>query len=87
MAEKKLPERMCVCCRKMQEKRNLVRVVRTPEGGAEIDPTGKKNGRGAYLCKDPACVSRLLKTKPLGKILGVPVPEELYQSLREVLLG
>ena len=83
----KIPMRQCTGCREMKSKKEMIRVLKTTEDEIVLDTTGKKNGRGAYLCKDPACVSRLLKTKPLGKILGVPVPEELYQSLREVLLG
>ncbi len=49
---RKIPQRMCVGCREMKNKRDLIRVVRTPEGNIEIDPTGKKSGRGAYLCPD-----------------------------------
>lgn len=87
MAEKKTPQRMCVCCRTMQDKRTLVRVVRTPEGKVTVDPTGKANGRGAYLCREETCVNRLLKTKPLGKILGAEVEDGLYETLSEVLRG
>ena len=85
--EKKFPERMCVCCRTNHPKTELLRVVRTPEGKVVIDKTGKANGRGAYLCNQRECVNRMLKSKPLAKILGAEVPEELYGTLREVLLG
>ena len=87
MAERKIPQRTCVCCRTTHDKRDLLRVVKTPQGTVEVDTTGKVNGRGCYLCKDPACAARVIKTKPLSKFLGVPVGEEVYEKLKEVLLG
>ena len=58
MKPKKIPMRMCVGCREMKEKRELIRIVRTPEGETALDPTGKKPGRGAYVCRNPECLRR-----------------------------
>jgi uncharacterized protein len=66
---RRVPQRTCVACRKTEGKRQLVRVVRTPTGGVEVDPTGKKNGRGAYLHSDPACWDAALKRKALQHAL------------------
>ena len=60
---KKIPMRQCVGCREMKEKRQLIRVVRSPEGEVSLDFKGKKPGRGAYLCPDPACLARARKSK------------------------
>ncbi len=66
---RRVPQRTCVACRKTEGKRQLVRVVRTPAGEVEVDPTGKKNGRGAYLHSDPACWDSALKRKSLQHAL------------------
>src|SRR5690242_19807851 len=66
---KHVPQRTCVACRQVEGKRGLVRVVRTPEGAVEVDPTGKKNGRGAYLHADPACWDAALQRKALQHAL------------------
>lgn len=71
---KHVPERTCIACRNKEAKRSLVRVVRTPEGRVEIDPTGKKNGRGAYVHESGACWSEALKKDRLGRALKVAVP-------------
>jgi predicted RNA-binding protein YlxR (DUF448 family) len=63
------PQRMCVGCREMKNKRDLIRVVRTPEGSIEVDLTGKKSGRGAYLCNNPECLAQAVKGKRLQKAL------------------
>ena len=83
MAEKKIPMRMCVVCREMKEKRQLLRVVRTPEGTVEIDEKGKRSGRGAYVCSDPKCRAKCCKTKFFDRLFGVAVPQEIYDRLRE----
>ena len=82
---KKIPQRMCVCCRTMHDKRDLVRVVKTPEGVVQVDYSGKANGRGAYLCRDEACVARVFKTRPLSRIFETEVPETVYERLKEAL--
>lgn len=84
---KKIPLRRCAGCGEQKEKRALVRVVRTPEGSVILDQTGKANGRGVYLCPDPACLAKAKKTKRLERGLELPVPEELWQALEEIAHG
>lgn len=81
MKEKKTPERMCVACRQMKPKNALIRVVRSPEGEISLDPTGKKSGRGAYLCKNPECLKKCRKTRALGRALGVAISDEVFDVL------
>jgi predicted RNA-binding protein YlxR (DUF448 family) len=66
---RKIPQRMCVGCREMKNKKDLIRVVRTPDGAIEVDPTGKKSGRGAYLCPSQDCFNQAVKGKRLQKAL------------------
>ena len=81
MKPKKIPMRMCVGCREMKEKRDLIRVVRSPEGEVSLDPTGKKNGRGAYLCKDTECMKKALKQRQLERQLEVSLTQEVTNAL------
>ena len=69
---KKQPQRMCVGCRQMKEKPKLIRVVRSPEGEVSLDDRGKKPGRGAYLCLDPACLTHWFIIPSLSQRLRVP---------------
>ena len=69
--------RSCVACRGAREKRDLLRVVRTPAGDVRLDPTGRLNGRGAYLDRDPACIDLALERGLLGKALETPIPADL----------
>ena len=78
---KKIPLRQCVGCREHREKPQLIRVVRSPEGVISLDPKGKLPGRGAYLCPDPACLKRAVKSKALERALEVPIPEDVAQAL------
>lgn len=80
--EKKIPMRQCVGCREMRPKRELVRVVRSPEGEISVDLRGKKSGRGAYVCRDAGCLKKAIKSRALGRAFGVEVPEEIYETLR-----
>ena len=73
--------RMCVGCREMKEKRELIRIVRTPEGETLIDPTGKKSGRGAYVCRSPECLKRAIKQKQLERQLQVSLTNEVNEAL------
>ncbi|MGH2535687.1 MAG: RNase P modulator RnpM [Thermomicrobiales bacterium] len=77
-----MPQRMCVSCRERSAKRALIRLVRTPEGSVEVDPTGKRNGRGAYLCDDPACWERALSSGRLAQALKTTIDGETLQTLR-----
>jgi predicted RNA-binding protein YlxR (DUF448 family) len=84
---KHIPQRMCISCRERSAKRTLVRIVRTPEGTVEIDPTGKRNGRGAYLCDDPACWARALKTGSLAHALKTTIDTETTNALARHAVG
>ena len=84
MSTKKVPLRMCVSCGEMRPKKELLRMVKTPEGAIELDLTGKKNGRGAYICKSQACFERLPRAgKRIEKAFGCKLPEELSARLGE----
>ena len=78
MTNKKIPMRQCVGCREMKPKRTLIRVIRTPENELVVDTTGRKNGRGAYLCPNPECLAKAVKSKGLEHSLKTAVPEEIY---------
>ncbi|MDD2420755.1 MAG: YlxR family protein [Heliobacteriaceae bacterium] len=78
---KKIPQRMCVGCGEMKEKRALIRVVRTPDGQVVLDTTGKKSGRGAYLCPNHQCLNKAVKAKRLEKALRHPVAPEIIETL------
>jgi len=81
MKPRKIPMRMCVGCREMKEKRELIRIVRTPEGETLIDPTGKKSGRGAYVCRSSDCLKRAIKQKQLERQLQVSLTDEVNEAL------
>ncbi len=74
--------RQCVGCRTRRPKRELVRVVRSPEGEISIDSRGKKPGRGAYVCRDPECLKKAIRSRALSRALDAPVPEEIFDLLR-----
>lgn len=78
---KKVPERKCMGCNEKKPKKNLVRVVRTPEGNVCLDITGKKSGRGAYICKSMSCYSKALKSKRLERCLEVEIPKSVYDEV------
>jgi len=82
---KKVPSRMCVGCREMKPKKELIRIVRTPEEKIEIDQTGKRPGRGAYLCLKRECLQKATKTKSLERALKHPLPKEVAEYLMEKL--
>lgn len=83
MVTKKIPLRKCAGCGQLKPKKELIRVIRTAEGAIEIDATGRKNGRGAYICPNPECFRKAVKNKGLEHSLKVSVPEEVYRSLGE----
>lgn len=82
---KKIPMRMCVACRQMRPKRELIRIVRTPEGTVILDRSGRANGRGAYLCDSQDCFRRAVKTRALERALESRMDEDVLQSLQEAL--
>ena len=79
---KHVPRRMCIACREHDTKRGLYRIVRTPDGTVEPDPTGRRNGRGAYLCAKPACWERALSSGLLNRALNVEIDQESLDALR-----
>ncbi len=85
MKTKKIPLRSCVITKEKLEKKDLIRVVRTPDSKVEIDLTGRLNGRGAYIKKDVAVVAKAKKSKLLDKNLEVVVPDEIYDQLIEII--
>lgn len=84
---KKPPERKCMGCNEKKNKKDLLRIVRSPEGEISIDDTGKKSGRGVYICMDKACFAKVRKSKRLDKSLETEIPEEIYQSLEAIIGG
>ena len=85
MKPRKIPMRMCVGCREMKEKKALIRVVRSPEGDVSLDPTGKKSGRGAYVCRDPNCLKRAIKQRQLERQLDAALSPETAEALQQEL--
>lgn len=82
---KRIPQRMCLGCRQMKPKKELIRIVRTVDGKIEIDPTGKKSGRGAYFCNDPKCFESALKEERLSKALDISISKGTVERLKEDL--
>ena len=81
--KKKIPERRCVGCGEHFPKSELVRVLRTPEGEVALDLTGKKSGRGAYICKKAACLKKAQKSKRIESSLECSIPQDVYQRMEE----
>ena len=80
---KKVPQRQCVGCRTMKDKRELIRVVRSPEGDITLDATGKKSGRGAYVCPDGECLKKARKSRALERAFDTAIPPEVYEALEK----
>lgn len=80
---KKVPLRKCLGCQERMPKRSLLRIVRSPQGEVLIDPTGKKPGRGAYICADNSCLEKVLKSKSLEKSLGAKFNQDILNRLQE----
>ena len=85
--KKKTPERQCLGCNGHFPKPSLLRVVRDPEGNVSLDFTGKKSGRGAYICKNVACLAKAQKSKRLSRSLECEIPEDVYLSMEAELKG
>ena len=83
MVTRKVPVRRCVGCGEGKPKKELVRIVRTAEGEISVDLTGKKSGRGAYVCPDPACLARARKSKALERAFSAALPPEVWTALEE----
>lgn len=87
MQTRKIPMRMCIGCQQMKTKKELLRLVRTPEGAVELDPSGKRNGRGAYLCRQVECLRTAAKAHRLQKTFGIELPPELLTQLEGMLVS
>ena len=83
MAMKKIPLRQCIGCGEMKNKREMIRVIKTPEGEILLDATGRKNGRGAYLCPSGECMKKAVKNKGLERSFKMAIPKEIYENLEK----
>lgn len=84
---KKVPQRQCIGCGEMKNKKEMIRVIKTPEDQIIIDTTGKKNGRGAYICNSPDCFNKAVKNKGLERSLKISIPTDIYKELEKELIG
>ena len=83
MVTKKVPMRQCTGCREMKAKRDMIRVIKTAENEICIDATGRKNGRGAYICPSMDCLKQAMKSRGLERSLKMSIPDTVYQQLEE----
>lgn len=83
MKVRKIPLRMCTGCMEMKPKKELIRIVKSPEGEVSVDLTGKKSGRGAYICKSAECLEKAFKNKRLSRNLDVAISEEIFNTLKD----
>lgn len=84
---KKIPMRQCTGCREMKPKRELIRVVKSPEGDISLDFKGKKPGRGAYVCPDSACLKKARKSKALERAFSASIPDVIYDELERQMVS
>lgn len=82
-----VPLRRCMACNEQKEKGELIRIVKSKDGKLEIDLSGKKNGRGAYICKKEECLNKVKKSKRLERVLDIKIEDEFYESIRGVIIG
>ena len=85
--QRKIPQRQCVGCRTMKDKKALVRIVKTPEGEICVDATGKKSGRGAYICPNAECLQKARKSRALERAFETAIPAEVYDAMEAELRG
>ena len=85
MAEKKIPMRKCMGCNEMKPKRELIRAVKSPEGEISLDLTGKKSGRGAYICPDKGCFDKARKGRRIERALETKIPDAVYDEMLKEL--
>lgn len=83
---KKQPQRTCMGCNQKKDKKELIRIVKDKNNEISLDRTGKKEGRGAYICDDIKCLEKLIKSKRLEKVFEIKISQEIYESLRGVIL-
>ena len=83
---KKQPQRTCMGCNQKKDKKDLIRIVKNKDKEISLDRTGKKEGRGAYICDDVNCLEKVIKSKRLERVLEIPISKEIYESLRGVII-
>ena len=83
--QKKIPTRKCVGCGEMREKKDMIRVIKTPEGEICLDTTGRANGRGAYICNSAECLKKAVKNRGLEKSLKAQIPEDILEQMNKEL--
>ena len=83
---KKQPQRTCMGCNQKKDKKDLIRIVKNKDNELSVDRTGKKEGRGAYICDDVNCLEKVIKSKRLERVLEIPISKEIYESLRGVII-
>lgn len=83
---KNKPQRTCMGCNEKKDKNLLIRIVKDKNGGISVDRTGKKEGRGAYICDDEKCLEKLIKSKRLERVFEMQISQEIYDSLRGVII-
>ena len=83
---KRNPQRTCMGCNQKKDKKDLIRIVKNKDNEISIDRTGKKEGRGAYICDDVNCLEKVIKSKRLERVLEIPISKEIYESLRGVII-
>ena len=86
MQTRRVPMRKCTGCNEMKPKKELVRVVKSPEGEISLDLTGKNNGRGAYVCKDAACLKKAQKAKRIERAFDCAIPDEIFEKMEQELI-
>ena len=82
---KKIPQRQCIGCNEMKNKKDLIRILKQQDEVITIDTTGKKNGRGAYICASDDCLNKAIKTKRLAKMFEIDINQKIYEDLRDVI--
>lgn len=81
MKQRKIPQRKCIVCGENKDKNDLIRIVKNKEEGIILDPTGKKNGRGAYICKEEKCINEVKKKRKLEKVFKTEISDDLYEEI------
>jgi len=85
MKKRKIPQRVCLGCGETKNKRDLIRVVKSPEGEISLDLTGKKSGRGAYICNNPECLQKAIKARKFEKAFSCQIDSEIYDIMEKEL--
>lgn len=83
VSTKKFPQRQCIGCGEMKNKKEMIRILKTPEGEFVLDATGRKNGRGAYLCPTMECLKKAIRMKGLERSFKMAIPKEVYEALEK----